>query len=157
MAFQKIFKGQTFPPNTVFPEHCYFEGCTFQASCKIAAGSVVKGCTFVKCCPKPYSNPNSEVKDSIVVDSTLEYVTIDKGTLSVNNKNTGNRVQDNGWKRDGVVVGSEEKFCLCYCVFPTPCQQGVSVPPKDGEKPEAQPVTTCMPKCNKKGSEAEKG
>lgn len=84
--FTQIIENTTIGPGAVFPENCYFKNVTILAQCKFGKGCIFENCTFQKCCPKPYSNPNSEVTESIIKNSYLEYVTVDERSLLDNNQ-----------------------------------------------------------------------
>lgn len=144
MSYRKVYKGQTFSPGTKFPEYCYFEGCTIQATCTFGVGCHFINCTFQKCCPSQNNNPPSEIKAGIVENCTLEAVSLDAETLGVNNKNTGYKVQDLSWSRGGIVRGNAKAVCLCYCQPPEPCN-GVSLASREDKTPTPEPVATCSP------------
>lgn len=144
MSYQKVYKGKTFTPGKKFPERCYFEGCTIQATCTFGEGCYFVDCTFQKCCPSQNNNPPSVIKAGIVENCTLESVTLDKETLGVNNKSTGYKVKDKSWSRDGIVRGDKESVCLCYLTEPNPCK-GVSLASKENEPATPEPVETCKP------------
>jgi hypothetical protein len=151
MAFQQVHKGKTFNPGTQFPEYCEFENCTFYASCKFKKGSIFKNCRFLKCCPPFYRNPNSEVKEAILENCYLEYITVDKDSLVVNCKKGARAVIQAKENPAPQQVGNSEDFCLCYCAQPTPCQSGVSVAPVQSGKPEAKNMLNdCNEPCGTK-------
>lgn len=135
MSYTKIYKGVTFPPNSKFPDFCYFDGCTFQATCTFGVGCHFINCTFQKCCPKYYRNQPSQVKSAIVIDSTLESVSLDNNTLGHNNKNTGYMVTDMSYTRDGVTHGTGQRSDSMQN-----CCLGVSISPTD-----VGVVATCKP------------
>lgn len=93
MPYKTIYSGGTFGPGMSFPDRCLFKNCTFLASCEFGEACDFVNCKFQKCCPKPYSNPNSRVKKgSKLFGCTLEYVTIEQGAEVYEEINTGNRV-----------------------------------------------------------------
>lgn len=144
MSYKKVYKGKNFPPNTKFPERCYFEGCTFKATCTFGVGCHFINCKFEKCCPKQNNNPPSQVKEAIVENCTLESVTLDAKTLGKNNKSTGYMVTDNSYKRDGVVRGNKDDFCLCLFPKDVGCA-GVSVTSVENKPIKQEPVAKCKP------------
>lgn len=81
-------------------------------------------CTFLKCCPNYYTQPNSVVKKSIMVGCSLEYITIDKETL-VDNCTEKERVINQGYSRAGITHGTGqssdrmENCCLGVTLSPT--------------------------------------
>ena len=126
MASQQVHKGKTFPPGSSFPDYCEFENCTFQATCTFGVGCHFIGCNFQRCCPKHNNNRPSEIKSGIVVNSTLESVSLDANTLGYNNRNTGYMVQDMSYKRDGIVHGTGQRSDQMDC-----CALGVTLSPTD--------------------------
>lgn len=126
MAYQQVHKGKTFPPGSTFPDFCKFENCTFQATCTFGVGCHFITCTFQKCCYPHYNNSPSQVKSGIVVNSTLESVSLDKNTLGHNNKNTGYMVTDMSYIREGVTHGTAQRSDKMEC-----CELGVSLSPTD--------------------------
>lgn len=132
MSYQQVLKGQTLGPGATFPDYCYFENCTINATCTFGVGCHFVGCTFKRCCPKPNTNKPSEIKSGIVVNSTLESVSLDNNTLGHHNTSTGYMVTDMSYKRSGVTHGeglSSEKMDCCT---------GVSISPTD-----VGPVAQC--------------
>lgn len=125
MAYQQYYKGQTFPPGSTFPDHVMFESCTFKATCTFGVGCHFDGCKFQRCCPRPNNNSPSKIKSGIVVNSTLESVSLDANTLGHNNTNTGYMVTDMSWSRAGVTHGAGqssdrmENCCLGVTISPT--------------------------------------
>lgn len=100
MPYTKYYTGGTFGPGMSFPDRCYFENCTFLAQCTFGEACDFVSCKFQKCCPKPYSNPNSEVKKgSRLFKCTLEYVTLEQGVFLYEENDTGNRVINMGGPR----------------------------------------------------------
>lgn len=60
-----------------FPQNrCYFENCTFMASCTFGDHCDFVNCTFVKCCPKPYSNVSSVGEHARFFKCQLESVKV---------------------------------------------------------------------------------
>lgn len=97
MPFVQYITGGTLGPGANFGDDIYFENCTILASCKFGERCFFINCKFQKCCPKAYSNPNSELKKGCFLKgTTLEYVTIPSGCVLYNCQNTGNRVQQQG-------------------------------------------------------------
>lgn len=147
MAFQQVHKGKTFNPGSTFPEYCEFENCVFYAQCKFEKGCIFKNCRFLKCCPKYYRNKNSEVKEAILENCYLEYITVDKDSLVVNCEKGARAIVKAKENPAPQQVGNSEDFCLCYCVQPT-CNKGVSVAPVKSGKPEAKKVLNdCKEPC----------
>ena len=94
MPFVQFITGGTFGPGMTFKDDIYFENCTFLAQCKFGERCFFINCKFQKCCPKHYRNPNSVMKEGCFLKGcTLEYVTVPKGCVLYECKNTGNRVQ----------------------------------------------------------------
>ena len=94
MPFVQFVTGGTFGPGMTFKDDIYFENCTFLAQCKFGERCFFINCKFQKCCPKHYRNPNSVMKEGCFLKGcTLEYVTVPKGCVLYQCKNTGNRVQ----------------------------------------------------------------
>lgn len=136
MSFQQIHKGGTFGPNMSFPAYCLFENCTFYAQCKFEEGSIFRNCTFLKCCPKPYSNPNSIVKKAILENCSLEYITIDSESLVVNcNKGLRAIVQSKENPKELQIGSSKTKECICGQPAIDGCKNdGISISPtQEGE------------------------
>lgn len=137
-TFQSVLKGGSIGPGASFPENCYFEGVTIIATCQFGKGSIFKKCKFQKCCPKHNQNPPSQIKESIVEDCTLESVSIDAKSLSINNKSTGYKVQDMGVKNPrpqayGTTAGVRLKWDYCGS-DEVPCpNKGVLVAPPAGK------------------------
>lgn len=97
MPFVQYVTGGTFGPGATFQDDIYFENCTFLAQCNFGERCFFINCKFQKCCPKPYSNPNSVLKKgSFLKGTTLEYVTVPEGCMLYDCTNTGNRVQLQG-------------------------------------------------------------
>lgn len=134
MSYQQYHKGKTFNSGIVFPDHCAFENCVFYAQTKFGEGCMFINCTFLKCCPKYYTQPNSEIKSSVMVGCSLEYVTIDEKTL-VENCTENERVINRGYKREGVTHGTGQRSDTM-----DNCCVGVSLSPTD-----TGPVATCDP------------
>lgn len=124
MAFKQYRKGTTFSSGMSFPDHVAFENCTFYAKTTFGEGCMFVNCTFLKCCPKYYTQPNSVVKKSIMVGCSLEYITIDKETL-VDNCTEKERVINQGYSRAGITHGTGqssdrmENCCLGVTLSPT--------------------------------------
>ena len=133
MAFQQVHKGKTFNPGATFPEYCEFENCVFYAQCKFEKGR------FLKCCPKHYSNKNSEVKEAILENCYLEYITVDKDSLVVNCEKGARAIVKAKENPAPQQVGNSEDFCLCYCVQST-CNRGVSIAPVESGVPAVKKV-----------------
>lgn len=94
MPFVQFITGGTFGPGMTFKDDIYFENCTFLAQCKFGERCFFINCKFQKCCPKHYRNPPSTMKEGCFLKGcTLEYVTVPKGCVLYQCKNTGNRVQ----------------------------------------------------------------
>ena len=147
MAFKQVHKGKTFNPGSTFQEYCEFENCVFYAQCKFEKGCIFKNCRFLKCCPKYYRNKNSEVKEAILENCYLEYITVDKDSLVVNCQKGLRAIVMAKENPAPQQVGNSEDFCLCYCVQPT-CNKGVSVAPVKSGKPEAKKVLNdCKEPC----------
>lgn len=125
MSYQQVLKGQTLGPGATFPDYCYFENCQIKATCTFGTGCHFVGCTFLKCCPKPNSNAPSQIKSGIVVDSTLESVSLDENTLGHNNTNTGYMVTDMSYSRRGITHGTAQSSTAMDCCA------GVSISPTD--------------------------
>lgn len=160
MAFQQVHKGGTFGPGASFPEYCYFEGCTFYAQCTFAPGSIFKNCTFLKCCPKHYRNPNSIVKQAKMDGCYLEYITVDSESLVTNcSKGARATIQANE-NPSGKQTGNNEKLELCWCVQPAidSCENdGISISPVESGKPKISNVEgNCKTPEKNLGYEAEK-
>lgn len=97
MPIMKQYNGGTFGPGMTFPDNVLFENCVFLAQCSFGERCLFVNCQFKKCCPKPYSNPNSLVKQgSRLFNCSLEYVTIEKGSFLHECTNSGNRVKIQG-------------------------------------------------------------
>lgn len=97
MPFVQYMTGGTFGPGMTFKDDIYFENCTFLAQCKFGKRCFFINCKFMKCCASSFSNPNSEMKEGCFLKGcTLEYVTVPKGCVLYDCKNTGNRVQLQG-------------------------------------------------------------
>lgn len=97
MPFVQFITGGTFGPGMTFKDDIYFESCTFLAQCKFGERCFFINCKFQKCCPKHYRNQNSVMKEGCFLKGcTLEYVTVPKGCVLYQCKNTGNRVQIQG-------------------------------------------------------------
>lgn len=141
MAYTKIYEGVTFPPGTTHPPNVYFKNCTFLATNTLGEGSLIDGCKFQKCCPTKYQNAPSRVVKSRVINSTLESVTLDKDTFGHNNTNTGYKVTDNSWTREGITHGEGIKVEVCN----TPCT-GISISPNDNAYIDQCYDNTCNPR-----------
>lgn len=99
MPFVQFVTGGTYGPGMTFKDDIYFENCTFLAQCKFGERCFFINCKFQKCCPKHYRNPPSTMKEGCFLKGcTLEYVTVPKGCVLYECKNTGNRVQILGTK-----------------------------------------------------------
>lgn len=125
MAHQQYHKGTTFSSGMSFPDLCTFENCIFYAQTTFGEGCMFVNCTFLKCCPKYYTQPNSIVKKSIMVGCSLEYVTIDKETL-VEDCTENERVINQGYSRKGIIHGTGQSSEKMDC-----CTLGVSISPTD--------------------------
>lgn len=160
MAFQQVYNGGTFGPGMSFPEHCYFENCTFYASCKFGEGSTFKNCRFVKCCPIFFMNPNSTVKQSILENCFLEYITVDAESLVVNCQKGSRAIILANENPSGKQTGNNEKLELCWCVQPAidSCENdGISISPVESGKPKISNVEgNCKTPEKNLGYEAEK-
>lgn len=143
MSYTQTHENKQFPPNSTFPDHCFFKGCTFKATCTFGIGCHFIGCTFME----EQDNPPSVIKEGIVESSTLAAVTLESTTLSVNNKDTKKKTQDKGWHRDGTYRGQSDDVCICYCVSPVPCA-GVSIAPADNKPSTIQTVANCTVPCD---------
>lgn len=136
--FQQIVSGGSIGPGATFPDNCYFENVTILATCTFGKGSIFKNCSFQKCCPKPNNNSPSKVVESIVENCSLESVSIDAKSLSINNKSTGYMVQDMGVKNPegqarGVTEQSKLSWTLCETVEQACPTNGIVVhAPKEG-------------------------
>lgn len=77
MSYTKFYTGGSFSPGTAFPKNrCYFENCTFQAACTFGDHCDFINCTFVKCCPKAYSNQSKTGEHCRFFKCKLESVSV---------------------------------------------------------------------------------
>lgn len=161
MAFQQVHKGGTFGPGASFPEYCYFDGCTFYAQCTFGPGSMFKNCTFLKCCPKYYTNPNSTVKQSILENCFLEYITVDSESLVANCSKGIRAIVLASENPRPQQTGSSSKLSYEWSVQPAidSCKNdGISISPVESGKPKVSNVEgSCKIPEKKLGYEAEKG
>lgn len=75
--YTKIYEGVTFGPGGSVPgDKVLFKNCTFVASVQIGDHCDFIGCTFQKCCPKPYSNVSKTGVHCRFWDTTLESVNV---------------------------------------------------------------------------------
>lgn len=92
MPYKKQFNGGSFGPGGSFPDRCLFENCTIIANVKFGDHCDFVGCTFVKCCPKPYSNVSEIGEHCRFFDCKLESVQVGPHAELYNTNKSGYRV-----------------------------------------------------------------
>lgn len=94
MAYSKIIEGATFGPGATIPgDRILFKNCTFIASVNMGDHNDYINCTFVKCCPKNYTNQSKTGEHSRFFDSKLESVKVGPHSEFYNTNKSGYLVQ----------------------------------------------------------------